>query len=101
VVNEVRELGVSAIGIKANVGDCDAVNAMVHEACEVFGSVEIAISNVGIRRNQAFLDISPDDWHSVMSTNLEARPTRLTCATIAQCAVRIPPMLSTPRVQPR
>ncbi|MEC8203622.1 MAG: SDR family NAD(P)-dependent oxidoreductase, partial [Pseudomonadota bacterium] len=52
VVAEIRETGGEAIGVMADVGDADAVEAMVDEAAETFGSVDIAVSNVSIRKKQ-------------------------------------------------
>lgn len=72
VVDEIRALGGNALGHRADVGDDDEVRGMVAAAIAHFGAVDIAISNVGVRRKQAFLDITPADWDSVMRTNLSA-----------------------------
>ncbi|MGE5525263.1 MAG: SDR family NAD(P)-dependent oxidoreductase [Rhodospirillaceae bacterium] len=72
VVAEVKALGSEAIGIMADVGDCDAVAGMVAEAEKRFGAVDIAVSNVSIRRLQPFLDITPKDWNDTLNTNLNA-----------------------------
>ena len=50
VVNDIKQAGGTAIGFMADVGDADAVEAMVHEASSVFGTVAIAIFNVSIRK---------------------------------------------------
>ena len=70
VVGEIRQAGGRAIGVMADVSSHDEVARMVRQAAEEFGSVDIAISNVGIRRKQAFLDISVEDWHAVLASNL-------------------------------
>ena len=72
VVAEVRALGVEAAGIMADVADPAAVVAMVAEATERFGAVDIAVSNVSIRRLQPFLEISVEDWHRTLDTNLNS-----------------------------
>lgn len=72
VVAEAKALGADAMGVMADVGDPDAVAAMVAQAQERFGAVDIAVSNVALRRMQAFLEISLEDWHRVMDTNLNA-----------------------------
>ena len=72
VTEEIRGLGVEGMTAVADVGDAKAVQAMVDKAVERFGSVDIAISNVSVRRRQAFLDISVADWNAVLSTNLSA-----------------------------
>ena len=45
---------------------------VVSATAKAYGSVDIVVSNVGIRRMQAFLDISVDDWDNVIRTNLSA-----------------------------
>lgn len=72
VVDEIRALGAEAIGHVADVGDDGAVRDMVHAAAARFGAVDIVVSNVAVRRKQAFLDITPEDWDAVLRTNLTA-----------------------------
>ena len=72
VVAEIRETGGEAIGVMADVGDADAVEAMVDEAAETFGSVDIAVSNVSIRKKQPVEDISVKDWQDTINTNLNS-----------------------------
>jgi len=72
VVEEIRADGGTAIGIMADVSSHDAVAAMVRQAVDTFGSVDIAVSNVAIRRMQPFLEITPEDWDTVLRTNLTA-----------------------------
>jgi len=70
VVREIGEAGGRALGVMADVSSHDAVADMVRRTVAEFGSVDIAVSNVGIRRKQPFLDISLDDWQTVLDTNL-------------------------------
>jgi len=72
VVAEIKSAGGNAAGIMADVSDPAAVAAMAAQAKALFGAVDIAVSNVSIRRKQAFLDISPEDWHSTLNTNLNS-----------------------------
>jgi 3-oxoacyl-[acyl-carrier protein] reductase len=69
---EVRALGVEAMTVLADVSDPQAVQRMVDQAVERFGGVDIAISNVGLRLRQPFLEISVEDWNRVLSTNLSS-----------------------------
>src|SRR4051812_21789365 len=48
VAAEAREFGGKAIAVLADVGDPVAVEAMVRRAVDELGSVDIAVSNVGI-----------------------------------------------------
>ncbi len=72
VVAEIHAAGGNAIGILADVSKHDDVAAMVDRAATHFGSVDILVSNVGMRRMQPFLEISLDDWDAVINTNLSA-----------------------------
>ncbi len=72
VAREIRAIGTEALPWIADVSDDAAVGEMVDRALETFGSVDIAISNVAVRRKQAFLEITPQDWDDVLRTNLSA-----------------------------
>jgi len=47
VVDEVKALGVRSIGLEANVGVKDQVDAMVAEAFKEFGHIDILVNNAG------------------------------------------------------
>jgi len=70
-VKDIADAGGTAIGVMADVSKHDEVAALVRKAADAFGSVDIVVSNVGIRRMQPFLDISLEDWRTVMGTNLD------------------------------
>jgi NAD(P)-dependent dehydrogenase (short-subunit alcohol dehydrogenase family) len=72
VVEEIRAAGGEATGIMADVGVDEQVAALVAEAAKQFGSLDIVVSNVGIRRKQPFLEITPEQWDEVLRTNLTA-----------------------------
>jgi 3-oxoacyl-[acyl-carrier protein] reductase len=72
VVSGIHQRGGSAHAIMADVSKHDEVEHLVTETVDTFGSPDIIVSNVGIRRMQSFLDISVDDWETVIRTNLTA-----------------------------
>jgi len=72
VVREAEHAGGRALGVMADVSSHDEVAELVRKTVSAFGSADIAISNVGVRRKQPFLDITPDDWGTVLNTNLSA-----------------------------
>ena len=72
VVSRARDEGVRAIGVMADVADHVAVEAMVHEATERLGKVDIAVSNVAVRRRQPFLELTPADWKQTLNSNLDS-----------------------------
>ena len=71
-VAEIEAAGGRALGVMADVADSQAVARMVDAATAHFGRIDIAISNVGRRLHQPFLQISVEDWQSVLNTNLSA-----------------------------
>ena len=72
VVADIEAAGGRAIGVMADVGDPDAVETMVNHAAETFGTVDIAVSNVSIRKKQPVEDISVEDWQDTINTNLNS-----------------------------
>jgi 3-oxoacyl-[acyl-carrier protein] reductase len=70
VVEEIKAAGGKAIGVMADVSSSDEVAKMVDIAANTYGSVDIVVSNVGTRNQQPFLDISVDDWNTVIGSNL-------------------------------
>ena len=70
VVEGIKSAGGSAIGLMADVSQSEQVDMLVAKTREAFGKVDIAISNVGVRHKMIFEDITDDDWHRVISTNL-------------------------------
>ena len=72
VAGGIRARGGEAIAVLANVSKDEEVGRLVETAAATFGTVDIVVSNVGIRRYRAFLDISPEEWRNVIDTNLSA-----------------------------
>ncbi|MGI4812782.1 MAG: SDR family NAD(P)-dependent oxidoreductase [Janthinobacterium lividum] len=72
VAKEVEAYGVSALCHLADVSDPDAVQHMADVAIERFGRVDVAVSNVGLRLHQPFLEISVADWRRTLETSLSS-----------------------------
>ena len=58
VVAEITDRGHSAAGVMADVSVPEDVDHLVREATAAFGPVDIAVSNVGVRRRQAPLPLA-------------------------------------------
>ncbi len=73
----VRDAGLDHAGRterrKVNVGDPDSVAAFFAAADDTFGAVDILVSNAGIQKDAAFLEMSFDDWSDVLSVNLHGQ----------------------------
>jgi 3-oxoacyl-[acyl-carrier protein] reductase len=69
---EVRKLGRRAVTLQADVGDQPAVQAMVDEAAEQLGGLDIAVANSGVAsRVQAVAEMDPKEWRRVMAIDLD------------------------------
>lgn len=57
--------------ILADVSDPGAVAESFKTLSTVMGGLDVLINNAGISVRHAFMDITPDEWRSVMSVNLD------------------------------
>lgn len=70
--NEVcAKLGEGAVSFDADVGDPEAVEAMVIHAESHFGGLDLMVHNAGITTRQGIIDTPHEDWQKVMRTNLD------------------------------
>lgn len=68
--NELRELGLTVIGVALDVGDAEAVERAVARVEQELGPIDILINNAGISIGGAALDIDDDVWNQTLDTNL-------------------------------
>ena len=68
----IRGNGGEVLSVLADVSDPDAVKGMIEQTVQTFGAIDILVSNVGIRKYRAFLEISPEEWDTVIRSNLSA-----------------------------
>jgi 3-oxoacyl-[acyl-carrier protein] reductase len=71
VVREVKELGVKAIAVMADVASKQQVEAMAATALSEFGRVDILINNAAIRPHKPFTELTSDDWEAVRGVVLD------------------------------
>lgn len=70
VVEEIEGRGGRALAVGADVGDYDAVKAMVAQVAGELGGLDILVNNAGLALRQRFVDTKPDDWRRQIDTNL-------------------------------
>jgi len=70
VVDEIAQMGGTAIAVKADVSKEDQVMAMFQETIATFGTVDILVNNAGLQRDSAFHNMSLKDWQFVLDVNL-------------------------------
>lgn len=71
VVNEIEAMGGEAAVNGADASNFDAAAAMVQQAIDTWGSVDILINNAGILRDRMIFSLSEDDWDSVIKVHLK------------------------------
>ena len=73
VVQEINSFGGQAISVVCDVSQADQVDAMVGQAIDTFGQVEMLVNNAGIQGKIAWIkDYEPAEWDRVMAVNLRA-----------------------------
>jgi len=72
VAAQCRELGVKTHTVLGDVSDSPRVSAMVNEGIEALGKIDILVSNVAIRPHRPILEVTDEEWHQVMSVNLDS-----------------------------
>ncbi len=70
VVDEIRAAGGEALANGASVTDFDAVQAMVQQALEAWGRIDILVSNAGILRDKTFAKMDLADFRAVLDVHL-------------------------------
>jgi 2-deoxy-D-gluconate 3-dehydrogenase len=66
----VQALGREAVAIGVDVADEASVNAMVNETLQRCGRIDILVNNAGINIRKPAHELSIDEWHQVLNTNL-------------------------------
>src|SRR5512146_2769360 len=71
VAREVRELGVTALPVLADVGNKNEVEALAAKALSEFGRVDILLNNAAIRPHKPFLELTDRDYERVRNVVLD------------------------------
>ena len=70
VVQEIHAAGGIAVANHDSVSTTEGAEAIVAQAMDAFGRVDVLINNAGIMRNTLFEDITDEDWDAVIATHL-------------------------------
>lgn len=69
---ELEKSGAKVAAIEADVTDRDAMIAAFDAAEKALGTVTILVNNAGIAHGGRAVELTPEDWRRMMSTNLDA-----------------------------
>ena len=68
---EMRDMGYDCIGVTADITSKAAVEDMVAQTIEAFGTVDILVNNAGMERAGALRKLSEADWDITLNVNLK------------------------------
>ena len=68
----VLALGRRFLAVPADLGNTEAIPAVVEAAVAEFGAIDILVNNAGIIRRGEAIDFSEADWDAVMNVNLKS-----------------------------
>src|SRR3712207_2407834 len=66
------EIGGDSVILPANLSDPAAVDALVPQAVEAMGKLDILINNAGVTRDNLAMRMKDEEWADVIRINLEA-----------------------------
>lgn len=67
-----QELGGGAVGIACNLSDLASVDALIAQAEEKLGGLDILVCNAGVTKDNLALRMKDDEWQQVIDINLTA-----------------------------
>jgi 3-hydroxyacyl-CoA dehydrogenase/3a,7a,12a-trihydroxy-5b-cholest-24-enoyl-CoA hydratase len=71
VVEEIKAAGGNAVANYDSVSSPEGAEAMVKQAIDAFGSIDIVINNAGILRDKSFVKMTDQDWDLVQAVHVK------------------------------
>ncbi len=68
---QIDALGVRSAAVPADVTDAASVQAAVEQITTDFGEVDVLVNNAGTCVHRPALDVTPEEWRSVMEVNVD------------------------------
>jgi 3-oxoacyl-[acyl-carrier protein] reductase len=72
VVAAIESAGGTAMAVAGDVGDADAVAKMIGTVEEALGPIAVLVNNAGITADDLLLRMKPEQWDTVIQTNLSS-----------------------------
>lgn len=67
----IKSLGGIGVIVKADVSVYDEARLLIDQSVESFGKIDILINNAGISKIGLFIDMSEEEWNSIIDINLK------------------------------
>jgi NAD(P)-dependent dehydrogenase (short-subunit alcohol dehydrogenase family) len=82
VVDEIKAMGGEAVANADNVAEWEGGERLIQTAVETFGDLHILVNNAGILRDRVLVNMSEQEWDSVIHVHLKGHfvPTRFAAA---------------------
>jgi NAD(P)-dependent dehydrogenase (short-subunit alcohol dehydrogenase family) len=71
VVTEIRDLGGEAVSNTHNVADFAEAAAMVRQALDTYGRLDVVVNNAGILRDRMLTNMTEQEWDAVINVHLK------------------------------
>jgi NAD(P)-dependent dehydrogenase (short-subunit alcohol dehydrogenase family) len=71
VVDEIRAMGGEAIANGSDVADWEQAGAMVQQAVDTFGVLDVVVNNAGFLRDRMLANTSEEEWDAVIRVHLK------------------------------
>jgi citronellol/citronellal dehydrogenase len=69
---EVSAMGGKALAVRCNVREEESIYAMVREARDAFGRIDVLVNNAAVASYRPFLDATVKEWDLIMDIDLRA-----------------------------
>jgi 3-oxoacyl-[acyl-carrier protein] reductase len=70
VVEQIQSAGGQAVASVHNVADWDDAHAIINDALEAFGRIDVVVNNAGLGGSAAVVDMTDEEWHKVLDVSL-------------------------------
>lgn len=71
LVEEIKQMGVKALAIKANISKSEEAKGLIKETIENFGKLDILVNNAGITKDMLLLRMTEEEFDKVIAVNLK------------------------------
>jgi len=71
VVQTIRDMGGEAVANSADVADWEQTEALMRQAIDTFGRLDVVVNNAGFVRDRMFVSCSEDEWDAIIRVHLK------------------------------